>query len=81
MEIYPNPSRSFAGIFLKNYSGKNIKVNLFDPTGKVILKKEIATAEGSSYYPLKVNPQLAAGHYILNVRGDGLRQSLKIVIE
>lgn len=79
IKIYPNPLSDHLGILLNDYAGKSIKVNLFDINGGIIMRQEMATSTGRSYYQLKLNTKLSAGHYI-RVHGDGLEQSFKVAI-
>ena len=79
VKIYPNPLNNHSGVLLTDFSGKKIKVNLIDITGRNIMRKEITTFNGQGYFPLKLNSKLVPGQYILIVQGDGVQQSLKVI--
>ncbi|MEO6820373.1 MAG: glycosyl hydrolase [Ginsengibacter sp.] len=81
VKVYPNPMDENTGIFLTNYNGKKIKLNLVDFSGRVIWQSEINTTIGNQYYKLVPGTKPAAGYYILNVQGEELSKSLTITIK
>ena len=62
--VYPNPTRG--DFYLKmNAKHKNVSVNVFDISGKLVFaKKGVNTEE-------KISPSLPKGHYIVKVEKEG----------
>ncbi|MEJ7737175.1 MAG: glycosyl hydrolase [Chitinophagaceae bacterium] len=82
VRIFPNPMNGETVIFLNNYGGKKITVNLIDISGKVVMQRAIETVNGQSSYKLNVDPKLSAGTYIIHVEGEGgLMENVKVIIK
>lgn len=62
--LYPNPTRG--DFYLKmNAKHKNVTVNVFDVSGKLVFTKNGVNAEE------KISPSLPKGHYIVKVEKEG----------
>lgn len=62
--VYPNPTRG--DFYLKmNAKHKNVTVNVFDISGKLVFTKNGVNAEE------KISPSLPKGHYIVKVEKEG----------
>ena len=62
--VYPNPTRG--DFYLKiNAKHKNVTVNVFDVSGKLVFTKNGVNAEE------KISPSLPKGHYIVKVEKEG----------
>ena len=65
IQIYPNPAQNFININLHSTNTQNIKINIFDYTGKIVL----------STYSQNSNPQidisaLKTGMYFITIKSD-----------
>jgi hypothetical protein len=78
---YPNPSSSGLGIMLNNYEGKRVAVTMADVSGRIIYQQTIQTNNGQGFYKLNISRTALKGHYTLTVVGDGLQQSLKVILQ
>ncbi len=79
-QIYPNPlpENQPLQIFLsEEYSGQNIEVEIYNPSGKLLSRESIV--EASSKYTLPKFHHLQAGTYIVKLKALGKTNSMKIV--
>ncbi len=78
--VYPNPSHGDVNFLLQNYAGTSVKAVLTNVSGKRVHEEVIAvTASGT--YKLHLASQLPAGIYILNLEGDGLSQTVRVMVQ
>ncbi|MEJ7828798.1 MAG: glycosyl hydrolase [Segetibacter sp.] len=80
VKVYPNPSTRNLGIVLSNYEGKKVSVSIADISGKIISTESIQTNNGPRFYKLNTSRTMK-GHYILHVTGEGLQQSIKVIMQ
>jgi predicted aspartyl protease len=79
VKAYPNPSTHNFGIVLSNYEGKKVSVSMADISGRIISTQLIQTNNGQGFYKVNISRSLN-GHYILHVTGEGLQQSIKVIL-
>ena len=78
MRVYPNPAKDFATINYSIDKTQNVKVRVFDVTGKVILQQEETQVAGNQQ--VKVNlTNLPAGNYYYTIPTESTRLTSKIV--
>lgn len=77
--VFPNPVLNDFHVKINDYSGKTFDLTLTDFTGRTILTKKVAVDNGSPYYTFQNEKGILNGTYILNVSGEGLNESMKIV--
>ncbi|RYE19021.1 MAG: T9SS type A sorting domain-containing protein [Sphingobacteriales bacterium] len=77
--VYPNPVSADVSFGLKDYTGKQVTATLTDLFGKVITT-ETLNINAQQHYTLKVRPA-QRGTYILNVSGEGLRETAKVLVQ
>jgi hypothetical protein len=79
--VSPNPVQG-GNIFIhvENYAGSNLHVQLSDIAGKILSSNNIAIQSKGSY-KLSFAVKPAAGIYTLMVHGQGLNQTIKLVIQ
>jgi mannan endo-1,4-beta-mannosidase len=80
VRAYPNPAQSNLGILLSNYKGKKVTLVVNDMAGKMIHSEEITTPNGQGYYKLNLTSPIANGQYVLQVKGEALIQSIKVLL-
>jgi hypothetical protein len=80
-KAYPNPTHADINFMLQNYAGSSVTATLIDVTGKPVHKEVIQTNAGQINYKLNLKTQLAAGVYILQLKGDSLSESIHILIQ
>ena len=79
MYVYPNPvSNQLTIDLVSEYDLKNINVNIYDLTGKILIQVQVDLAIGSNQIPMDVS-SLPKGTYLVHIN-DGLNsQYAKIV--
>lgn len=78
MVIYPNPCRDWAVVELDLDRGERCQVRLLDMRGMEVLNRgEMKMSPGKNFIELDVE-SLAAGTYLLQVRGESFLQSSKL---
>lgn len=81
LSVYPNPVVKDFGVRLMNYEGKSVTATLFDMTGKQIHKQVIQTATGQIDYQLNLNKKPASGNYILQLAGEGINETVQVIVK
>jgi hypothetical protein len=79
--ISPNPSRGVINFKLENISATNVSVSLTNTNGKLIYREIMNTVDAGKAYKLNLLQQPAPGMYILNLQAEGLKESIKVVIQ
>jgi predicted transcriptional regulator len=70
VSAYPNPFKDGIHVLLEGIKDENMRLVLFDLTGKVINKKEVDVNDQQDLYYLDTSPKLAPGLYLLRVQSD-----------
>jgi hypothetical protein len=79
--VYPNPTTSaFLNFKLANAKGTSFTVVLSDRSGKTIYEKTMAVSSGDKY-DIRLPKKPAAGSYLLQVTGNGWKESTNVLIE
>lgn len=81
VSVYPNPAKSVINFTLRDYSGKNIVVTLTNNSGRIIHSEIIKDIQANATYTLNTKQQPAPGIYVLNLKGDGLSETIKVVVQ
>jgi hypothetical protein len=81
LKAYPNPTHADINFMLQNYAGSSVTATLIDVAGKPVHKEVIQTNAGQVNYKLNLKTQLAAGVYVLQLKGDSLSESIHILIQ
>lgn len=77
VKIYPNPSKGLINISINNYTG-SLKVNLLDLNGREVYSKEFN--DFSIERSINIE-NYQSGVYLINIEGEGLKLTRKIVLE
>jgi hypothetical protein len=78
--VYPNPTHGDVNLILQNYTGK-LTATLLTIDGKAAHQGVIQAIAGQSNYKLNVNTHLAPGIYVLQLKGNSLSESIKILVQ
>ncbi|HYK45489.1 MAG TPA: T9SS type A sorting domain-containing protein [Parafilimonas sp.] len=81
LQVYPNPVRSEINFVLQNYPGSQVTATLTNLNGKIIHEEMIQVSQSANTYKLNLRQKPAAGVYILQLRGEGLSENVKIVVQ
>ena len=77
VNVYPNPSNGIVNIAIANYSG-SLKVSLVDLNGRVVYSNEINDFSLEQSINIK---NYQSGIYLLNLEGNDIKITRKIVFE
>lgn len=66
---------------MQGYKGKLVNANLLDVNGKVVYQNQFAVLASDATLKIKLQTKLARGIYYLQLSGDNLNQSKKLVIK
>jgi SdrD B-like domain/Secretion system C-terminal sorting domain len=70
VNFYPNPAKDHLSIELKDSKSANLTVNLYSPTGQLVVQKNYKIENGNSTISLKGLSNLSNGVYFLSVSAD-----------
>lgn len=81
VQVYPNPSQTNQNIslVLDSKNPENIKVNMIDLSGRIVSKQNINVQPGLNTYT--ITAPAIAGQYILQVAGQNIHTTTKIIIK
>jgi hypothetical protein len=80
-KAYPNPTHGDINFILQNNSNGPITATLTNLAGKVIHQEMIETNTAVNTYKLNLKTKLAAGVYILQLKGNSVSENIKITIQ
>ncbi len=80
ISIYPNPVKEEIFINIPSQKRASITATLSDITGKVVYKNKIVSDE-NGLFTLNIGDKKIKGIYVLNVSGENLNSSFKVVAE
>lgn len=78
LNVYPNPANTNLSFDLKGYKGKTFTVTVTSLYGKQLLK-QIVDVNAAEHYSLPTAASSAT--YILNINGDGLAKSSRVIVQ
>jgi uncharacterized protein (UPF0333 family) len=81
VSVSPNPSRTGISFRIANSSASNVEAQLISMNGNVIYREIINNVQPNSANKLSMRQQPGPGMYILKLKGEGLSESVKVVIE
>jgi hypothetical protein len=81
ISISPNPTRSGINFSLANLGASNVEAILTNINGKTIHHEIIKSVQANAINKLNLRQQPTPGVYILQLKAEGLSESVKVVIE
>ncbi|MEL1254581.1 LamG-like jellyroll fold domain-containing protein [Flavobacterium sp. DGU38] len=78
--VYPNPAKEKIFIHIPDSNLSFVTATLSDVTGKIVVKEKISS-DGNGVFTLNIANKNVSGLYILNVSGENLNNSFKIMTE
>ena len=79
VNISPNPVRSFMNISFTLEKKENVKIQLFDPMGRLVKRYEVKGNNGINTFNISDLNGLPAGIYSLELIGDGIKARQQIM--
>jgi hypothetical protein len=80
-KVYPNPSHGDINFTLQNNQGGPVTATLTNLAGKVVHQEIIQTNTAATSYKLNLTTKLAAGVYVLQLKGESISESIKVSIQ
>lgn len=81
VSVFPNPAKSTINFMLHDFAGKNVVATLINNSGKVVHTETIKDIQPDVRYTLQTRQQPAPGMYVLQLKGDGLAESIKVIVQ
>jgi hypothetical protein len=78
LNVYPNPSNSNVSFDLKGYSGKTFDIVVTSLFGNQVAKQTVLVSSSGHYV---IPTTASSGIYILNISGDGLAKSIRVLVQ
>lgn len=76
--IYPNPGPDKWHVSIKNPTGKQVSIQMFNTAGQLLLRKETGLTGRDEIIEIPTN-QMAAGVYLLRITGEGFNLARKVM--
>lgn len=80
VSVSPNPARAGINFKFLNEGAKNVLAVLSDANGKVVYQQTFKEVQANALNKLNLQ-QPAPGIYILKLKGEGLLESIKVVVQ
>lgn len=80
ISVYPNPVKDQIFISIPNCNLPYVTATLCDIAGKIIIKDNIVS-NGNGLFSLNIASKKTAGIYLLNVSGENLNTSFKVIVK
>jgi hypothetical protein len=80
IQVYPNPSNTDFNISIADYSGKPLKMSIFNAQGKLIESRQLSVQSASFNEKVKI-ANWARGVYLIKIEGDGQLFTDKLIVE
>ena len=81
VSVFPNPAKSTINFMLHNFAGKNVVATLINNSGRVVHTETIKDIQSDVRYTLQTRQQPAPGVYVLQLKGEGLTESIKVIVQ
>lgn len=81
ISVTPNPTRSGISFKVENAATTNIVAVLSDANGKIIMQETFKGVQANTISKLNLRQQPTPGIYILKLNGEGISESVKVVVQ
>ena len=81
IEIWPNPANSEINLKLNGFTNKKVKVSLIEPTGKILMSREVILEKNAQTASLSLDAEIPEGMYLLYVKGNEQSYYQKVAIQ
>ena len=80
VKVYPNPAVADIFLSLKDAKGSTVEVRLSNLLGQVVHQQKITLVKGVMDYRITPSVKLSGGNYVVTVLGEGLAETLKLMV-
>ncbi len=77
-KVYPNPSSGSFTIKSSLFSKTSSQINLYDLSGRQVYTQDMT---GQTSQEINLPDHISSGFYVLELSGDNVKESLKVIIE
>jgi len=81
LKAYPNPAKNVIGFIFNGSSASNVVATLINNDGKIVHSETIKDIQANVRYTLNIKQQPAAGTYFLQLKGDGISETIKVIVQ
>lgn len=81
LTVYPNPAKAVINFILQDYTRNNVVATLSNNSGRLIHQENIKEVQANVKYTLNMKQQPAPGIYILQLKGEGLSKTIKVIVQ
>ena len=81
VSVYPNPAKSVINFMLNSNAGKNVVVTLTNNNGRVVHTETIKDMQPNVKYTLNTRQQPVPGIYVLQLKGEGVAENIKVIVQ
>jgi hypothetical protein len=79
--VSPNPARGAINFMFENQGASNVTAILTDANGKMIHQEQFKTVQANTINRLNLKQQPTTGVYILKLNGEGVSETVKILVQ
>ena len=79
--VYPNPAKGLINFTLQHFTAGNITATLSTMSGNIIHQETITVSDAAANYKLNMKKQPAPGMYILQLKGESLSETIKVMVQ
>jgi FG-GAP-like repeat/Secretion system C-terminal sorting domain/ASPIC and UnbV len=79
VKAYPNPFTSSVNVSFYSPNNQNVHINITDAMGRVVATKFVTVQKGNNSVNFSALQTLAPGVYVIQMRGDGFDESIKLI--
>jgi hypothetical protein len=79
LKLYPNPATDMVNVSFASNESQPLNISIMDLTGRIFFSDEYSVNEGSNLLTVSVK-DLAAGNYIVQLKGASISSSMKLVV-
>lgn len=81
VSVLPNPTAAAINFRLENTAVKDVSATLTDMSGKVLLAQSFKNIQPGSLNRLNLKQKAAPGVYVLKLAGNGIAESIKVIVQ
>lgn len=79
--VFPNPASAAINFKLEQTTVKNVVAMLADMSGRVLITQKFQNIQAGTLNKMELRQKVPAGIYVLQLTGDNLSESIKVVVQ
>ncbi|HRI21477.1 MAG TPA: T9SS type A sorting domain-containing protein [Panacibacter sp.] len=81
ISVYPNPANASINLLIQNYAGNQLTATLSTLAGKMVHQEIIKVDQSATNYKLNLSHKPVPGLYMLQLKGENLSESIKVIVQ